>query len=90
MGSDKPYVVTLFPKEHCSCPAPSKCYHILAAKLSIGKSDEIKSKLKFNLTQLRKNSCTHKDKTYTVWHENLAEWSKISIWRILYWRISVN
>ena len=54
MGSNKPHVVTLFPKEHCSCPATSQCYHIVAAKLSIGKSDETKSKVKCNLTQLRK------------------------------------
>ena len=63
MGSDKPHVVTLFPKEHCSCPATSKCYHILAAKLSIGKSDDVKPKRIYNLTQLQKNSQTHKDKT---------------------------
>jgi len=41
MGSDKPYVVT-FPKSiHVQ---QLQCYHIVAAKLSIGKSDETKSK----------------------------------------------
>ena len=77
MGSDKPQVVTLFPKEHCSCPATSKCYHILAAKLSIGKSDDIKSKLKCNLTQLRKNSRTRKDKTSGRKRPRLADYDVI-------------
>ena len=29
-------VVTLFPKPSCSCPSTGECYHILAAKLSVG------------------------------------------------------
>ena len=33
---DKKYTVTLFPKEECQCPATGTCYHIIAAKLSIG------------------------------------------------------
>ena len=41
-GSDgkTPYVVTLFPKETCSCPAVKACYHIMACKLMIGLSVE--------------------------------------------------
>ena len=34
--SNKKYTVTLFPKETCQCPSTGTCYHILAAKLSIG------------------------------------------------------
>jgi hypothetical protein len=34
--SNKKYTVTLFPKESCQCPSTGTCYHILAAKLSIG------------------------------------------------------
>ena len=55
MGSTCPHVVTLFPKEICSCSSTTQCYHILAAKMAIGQRDESKAK-KINLTQLRKNS----------------------------------
>ena len=47
IGTDQPHVVTLFPKESCSCLSTSTCYHILAAKLSIGKtSDNVAKKSK--------------------------------------------
>ena len=52
--SSSKYSVTLFPKETCSCPATSRCYHIMAAMLSIG-MDIPNEKKVFNLTQLRKN-----------------------------------
>ena len=46
MGSTCPHVVTLFPKETCSCPSTTQCYHILAAKISIGQhSEDIKIKI---------------------------------------------
>ena len=35
-GSASVHVVTLFPKEKCSCPSTSTCYHVLAAKLFLG------------------------------------------------------
>lgn len=34
--SDNKYSVTLFPKEKCQCPSTGTCYHIIAAKKSIG------------------------------------------------------
>ena len=40
MGTTKPHVVTLFPKETCSCPSTTLCYHIMAAKLSIGEDED--------------------------------------------------
>ena len=55
MGSTCPHVVTLFPKETCSCPSTTQCYHILAAKMSIGQHSE-DEKRRINLSQLRKNS----------------------------------
>ena len=57
LGSERPHVVTLFPKETCSCPSTSSCYHILAAKMSIGFDYYQQSpKQKLNLTQLRRNA----------------------------------
>ena len=55
IGSEEhPHVVRLFPKESCSCPSTTQCYHILAAKMCIGmESDSQKGKI--NLTQLRRN-----------------------------------
>ena len=30
------YAVALFPNEKCRCTSPSTCYHILAARISVG------------------------------------------------------
>ena len=62
LGTERPHVVTLFPKERCSCPATTTCYHILAARMSIGLSEEQQPQRRINLTQLRKNSRTRKEK----------------------------
>ena len=62
MGSKSPHVVTLFPRETCSCPSTSQCYHILAAKMCIGQDDMSTGKKRLNLTQLRKNARSRKEK----------------------------
>ena len=46
------HAVKVFPAEACSCPSTSRCYHIIAARFSIGLSAE-DVKQKINLTQLR-------------------------------------
>jgi SWIM zinc finger len=61
-GSLEPRVVQLYPRATCSCPAKSACYHIAAAKLSIGMSEET-SRRTLSLTQLRKNKRKRPDKT---------------------------
>lgn len=53
--SGNPQAVRLFPKESCSCPSTTQCYHILAAKMSIG-LENVACKRKINLTQLRRNT----------------------------------
>ena len=56
------YVVTLFPKPKCSCPATSNCFHIIACQRSVGieiKNDKPKI---LNLPPLRKNSRKRSDK----------------------------
>lgn len=58
----KKYAVTLFPKETCQCPSTGRCYHIIAARLSIGLEAEDDKKRICNLTQLRKNSRLRKNK----------------------------
>ena len=58
---DDKYTVTLFPKEKCQCPASGNCYHILAAKMSIGKPIE-EQKRNINLTQLARNKMKRADK----------------------------
>ena len=52
MGSTCSHVVTLHWKETCSCPSTTECYHITAAKMTIGNQEE----KHLSLTQLRKNS----------------------------------
>jgi len=47
-------VVTLHPKETCSCPASGMCYHIMAAKLSLGIKESYKPKESRNFTKLYK------------------------------------
>jgi len=55
LGSACPLVVTLYPKETYSCPTTTECYHIMVAKMAIGKQEDVKRKT-LSLTQLRKNS----------------------------------
>lgn len=47
-------VVTLHPKETCSCPASRMCYHIRAAKLSLGIKETPMPKESRNFTTLYK------------------------------------
>lgn len=54
-SSDKPYVVRLYPKQFCSCPATSQCYHIVAVQLSLG-MDINQEKKKVNLSELKRNT----------------------------------
>jgi len=55
------HAVKLFPKESCSCPSTSRCYHIIAARISIGlQCDDYKKNI--NLTQLRKNTRSRVEK----------------------------
>ena len=53
-------VVTMFPKQSCSCPSTSGCYHIQAVKLSLGIQSEKPSTR--NLTHLRSNTRSRRDK----------------------------
>ena len=55
-------VVALFPKPSCSCPSTGECYHILAAKLSIGMPCSSDKKIKKHLSQLRRNARKRKEK----------------------------
>ena len=48
------YAVSLFPKESCQCPSTTRCYHILAAQMSVGL--EKKDSKICNLSILRKKS----------------------------------
>lgn len=56
-----PHAVRLFPKESCTCPSSTQCYHILAAKMSIG-MEEKQSHGKINLTQLKRNARPRRNK----------------------------
>ena len=47
-------VVTLHPKETCSCPASGMCYHIMAARLSLGIKENFTTNKSRNFTQLYK------------------------------------
>ncbi|XP_076036819.1 uncharacterized protein LOC143022480 [Oratosquilla oratoria] len=55
------YAVSLFLKEKCQCPSTSTCYHIIAAKMSVGLHTACKEKT-YNLSQLRRNSRKGSDK----------------------------
>lgn len=56
-------VVTLFPRQTCSCPSTGDCYHILAVKYSLGIYPSSKRSARLNLSQLRKNTRSKKDKS---------------------------
>lgn len=49
-------VVKLHPKETCSCPANGTCYHIMAAKLSLGIKEIPTTKENRNFTKLYKSA----------------------------------
>ena len=53
--------MTLFPRETCSCPSTGTCYHIIAAKMSLGVSFA-NEPTKRNLTQLRRNTRKRQEK----------------------------
>ena len=55
-------VVSLYPHQSCSCPSTSECYHILATKYSIGIQPTSKQSSVFNLSQLRRNTRSRRDK----------------------------
>ena len=60
-GTSEPRCAKVFPKATCSCPARGGCYHILAARISVGISDEMPRR-KVNLTTLCTNKRKHPDK----------------------------
>jgi len=62
VGASEPHVVRLHPRQSCSCPATSQCYHLIAAKMSIGMPTDTKGRT-INLTQLRRNKRKNADKT---------------------------
>ena len=53
-GSITTRAVKRFPKESCTCPSMSACYHVLAAERFIGMHEPVLKKLA-NITKLRKN-----------------------------------
>ena len=50
-NNETPYVVRLFPKETCSCPAVKMCYHLMACKMMIGQ--DLHDDTKPNMTLLQ-------------------------------------
>lgn len=58
----KPHAICLFPKESCSCPATSMCYHILAVHMSIRLQFQECGKRNVNLTQLSHNTRSESEK----------------------------
>ena len=63
LGSERPHVVTVFPTETCSCPSTTTCCHILAAKMSLGVNQKQQSQHRVNLTQLRRNAHSRREKS---------------------------
>lgn len=60
-GRNGKYCVTLFPKETCQCPSTTTCFHILAAKMSIGQ-EPIEKRPVVSLRVLTKNNRKRVDK----------------------------
>ena len=61
MGTSHPHAVTLFPRETCTCPSTTSCYHILAPKMSIGMNIE-KILSRWNLTEFHRKARCRKEK----------------------------
>jgi hypothetical protein len=60
-GRSGKYCVTLFSKESCQCPSTTTCFHILAAKMSIGQ-EPIEKRPIVNLRLLTKKKRKRVDK----------------------------
>ena len=41
----KAHAVRIFPNESCTCPSTTRCYHILAARMSVGLEDNCSKKI---------------------------------------------
>ncbi|CAG2193722.1 unnamed protein product [Mytilus edulis] len=64
-GRKGKYCVTLFPKETCQCESSSTCFHILAAKISIGlESTQTKYMREHLIHCLENGKFTHFPKNY--------------------------
>ena len=57
------HCVRIFPKESCTCPSTSRCYHIMAVRMSIGLDKPDDKPKKINLSLLRRNTRSRRDKT---------------------------
>ena len=57
------HCVRIFPKESCSCPSSSSCFHIMAVRISVGLEAANNQPRKINLSLLRRNTRSKKDKT---------------------------
>lgn len=74
-GSDgsTPNVVTLHPKETCSCAATKSCYHIMACKLMLGQNAaDIEDSTKPNASLLHRTN-RRKNKEDLLAESNLEE-----------------
>ena len=60
-------VFRLSPRPSCSCPAQSRCYHIIAAQMWIGVVEEQPRRV-VNLIQLRKNK--RERPRQGIWHQH--------------------
>ena len=60
--NETPYVVLLFPKETCSCPAVKMCYHLMACKIMIGQ--DLYDDTNPNMTLLQKKVRQKKRKNH--------------------------
>ena len=74
MGMTEPYVVRLFPKTSCSCPAKSNCYCVNAVEEAVGYCEP--SRRQLNLTQLRINKRKRAHKTLCWKHPRIDDVSK--------------
>ena len=60
-SKDDKYAVTLFPVEKCSCSALGNCYHIQAAKMSIGQIEDSGKRI-LNMSRIRSASKKRQNK----------------------------
>ena len=71
------HCVRIFPKESCSCPSSSTCYHILAVKISIGLEVTNSKPKRINFSVLRIKNRSKKDKTSGQKKPNIADYDVV-------------
>jgi len=62
-STTEPRIIQLFLRASCSCPERARCYHMTAARMAVGLTEDQPQHQQLSLTQLCRNTCKQPGKT---------------------------